>query len=131
MAAKNAAVFELCWRTMRDNWYDEKLNNRDWKAIQAKSQTISAQAVDAESLATVVNLMLGELNGSHLGFFISPGGASPRRGAPATDPLASGKWSRATLHPEQPRRFLEGDIGEGGVVFVHPGLGHPDHPEPL
>ena len=114
LAAKNAAVFELCWRTMRDNWYDEKLNNRDWKAIQAKYQTIAAQAVDAESLATVVNLMLGELNGSHLGFFISPGGASPRRGAPAIDPLASGKWSRATLHPGF--RLDSGHKGDGWKI---------------
>ena len=99
---------------MRDNWYDEKLNNRDWKAIQAKYQTIAAQAVDAESLATVVNLMLGELNGSHLGFFISPGGASPRRGAPAIDPLASGKWSRATLHPGF--RLDSGHKGDGWKI---------------
>lgn len=99
LAARNAAVFDLCWRTMRDNWYDEKLNNRDWKAIQAKYQPAAALAVDTESLATVVNLMLGELNGSHLGFFISPGGASPRRGATPADPLASGRWNKATLHP--------------------------------
>lgn len=114
MPARNAAVFDLCWRTMRDNWYDEKLNNRDWKAIQLKYQPAAARAVDSESLATVVNLMLGELNGSHLGFFISPGGASPRRGGAPADPLASGKWNRATLHPGF--RLDSGHKGEGWKI---------------
>ena len=30
------AAFDMCWRTMRDNWYDDKLGNRDWNAVRAK-----------------------------------------------------------------------------------------------
>src|SRR5262249_22279679 len=30
---KYAAAFDLCWRTMRDQWYDGRLGNRDWNAI--------------------------------------------------------------------------------------------------
>ena len=33
---KYAAAFDSAWRTMRDNWYDEKLGNRDWNAVRAQ-----------------------------------------------------------------------------------------------
>lgn len=99
VAARNAAVFDLCWRTMRDNWYDERLNNRDWNAIREKYRAASAQAADLDALALIVNLMLGELNGSHLGFSISPGGVSPRRGAAPAEATPSSRWNLATQHP--------------------------------
>ena len=84
---------------MRDNWYDERMNNRDWNAIREKYRAASIQASDPDTLATVVNLMLGELNGSHLGFSITAGGVSPRRGAPAAEPATSNRWTLATQHP--------------------------------
>ena len=42
------------------------------------------QAPDAESVATVVQMMLGELNGSHLGFTLSP--TADGRAAKPTEP---------------------------------------------
>lgn len=101
---KHAAAFDLAWRTMRDNWYDGRLNNRDWNAVRAKYIDMAAAAPDTESFATVVQLMLGELNGSHLGFTPSGGAAAaggpPRvRGAPAADePTTAATWREATAH---------------------------------
>ena len=66
------AAFDLAWRLMRDRWYDERLGNRNWNAIRRKYVDIATKAVDKDSFAIVVNLMLGELNGSHLGFSPSP-----------------------------------------------------------
>ncbi len=81
--ARNRAAFELAWRTMRDSYYDERLGNRNWDAIRRKYTDMAAACGDESSLATVVQLMLGELNGSHLGFI-------PRRessgGPPAIEP---------------------------------------------
>jgi tricorn protease len=96
---KNAAVFDLCWRTMRDNFYDERLGNRDWNAVRQKYRDMAAAAPDAETLGTVVNLMLGELNGSHLGF--TPGArtdprADPTQPAP-TEPTGP-RWNVVTAH---------------------------------
>jgi tricorn protease len=95
---KNAAVFDLAWRTMRDNWYDEKLNNRDWNAIRAKYIDVAAQCPDSESVGAVVSMMLGELNGSHLGFMPAPAGAAGPtrrgRGGPAAEP----GWRDETAH---------------------------------
>ncbi|MCH7558405.1 MAG: PD40 domain-containing protein [Planctomycetes bacterium] len=82
------AAFDLAWRLMRDRYYDERLGNRNWDTIRRKYSEMAAKAVDAESFGIVVNLMLGELNGSHLGF-------SPRRRSPGP---AQPAWDITTAH---------------------------------
>ena len=87
-AAHYRAAFDLAWRAMRDRFYDERLGNRNWDAIRRKYADIAAGAPDADSFAIVVNLMLGELNGSHLGFY--PSRRSSGSGRP--------EWNIATAH---------------------------------
>lgn len=86
LAAKHRAAFDLAWRAMRDHWYDDRFGNRDWDAIRAKYRDVAASP-DPQQLATVINLMLGELNGSHLGFTL--------RSATAENAAA---WSPVTPH---------------------------------
>src|SRR5205085_7737790 len=103
---RNTAVFDQCWRTMRDRYYDERLGNRNWTDVRAKYLDMAAQTPDTEALTTVIQLMLGELNGSHLGFTPSggaaggpPGRRGPGpRGTPAPDEPAGGRWSETTAH---------------------------------
>jgi tricorn protease len=98
---------------MRDHYYDERLGNRNWDAVRRKYADVAAQSPDKETFATLVQLMLGELNGSHLGFFPAsgqgPGGApgpGPRRGprgpgapvAPAAEGAGDPRWNVATAH---------------------------------
>ena len=64
-------AFMQCWRVMRDRYYDGTLNHRNWDAIRRKYEPMAAAAEDERMLGQVVNLMLGELNGSHLGFFVT------------------------------------------------------------
>ena len=80
----------LCWRTMRDQYYDPRLNNRNWDAIRRKYAPLAQVAGTADELATVVRLMLGELNGSHLGFFVTEG-----------DPQAADSQRSAHLAPTE------------------------------
>lgn len=83
--AKHAAVFDTAWRIMRDNWYDARLNNNDWNAVRAKYWPMAEQSPDLDGVAVCVQMMLGELNGSHLGFslgLIEPGAGTPERKAP-------------------------------------------------
>ena len=35
--ARNAVIFDTCWRTMRDHWYDSNLGNNDWDKVRAAS----------------------------------------------------------------------------------------------
>lgn len=95
LPAKRRAVFDLAWRTMRDSYYDDQLGKNDWNAIRAKYADMAGQAPDDATLAVVVNMMLGELNGSHLGFSIT--GGLPRGQTPP-DPQAGARWSESTAH---------------------------------
>ncbi len=81
-------AFMQCWRTMRDHFYDGRLNNRNWDAVYRKYAPMAKNAVDSSTLGEVINMMLGELNGSHLGFMSR--GSSARR--------SSTDWQDTTVH---------------------------------
>ena len=98
LSERYRAAFDLCWRTMRDTWYDERLGNRDWPAIRLKYTDAAAEAPDDEAFTTVVNLMLGELNGSHLGFYTPSSARYARFLPPPTDAPPPTKWSESTAH---------------------------------
>ncbi|MEZ6094341.1 MAG: S41 family peptidase [Pirellulaceae bacterium] len=88
IAKKYEVAFDLCWREMRDTFYDGNMNNLNWSEIRRKYKSMAANAPDNSAFATVVNLMLGELNASHMGFFDRSGGG--RNG--------NGGWSETTAH---------------------------------
>lgn len=87
---RHGAAFDLSWRTMRDSYYDPAFGNRNWDAVRRKYRDAAFQCLTSNELATVVNLMLGELNGSHLGFFARGSGPPVSGGAPS--------WRRSTPH---------------------------------
>jgi len=76
-AEKQRAVFDQCWQIMRDDYYDERHGNRDWEAVRAKYRDMAAEAPDMNGAGECVWLMLGELNGSHLGFTWNSGITQP------------------------------------------------------
>ena len=85
-AEKQRAVFDTCWRIMRDHFYDGNLGGRDWDAVRAKYSGMAAEVPDMRAAVEVVQLMLGELNGSHLGFTLHPATVPP------------GGWREETAH---------------------------------
>ena len=91
LARKYAAAFDICWRAMRDHFYDPRMNNRNWDAIRKKYVPMAQMAANAEELAIVVELMLGELNSSHQGFYVTEKQASSAE--PAEHP-----WVETTAH---------------------------------
>lgn len=98
LATKHRAAFDMAWRKMRDNWYDDRLNNRDWNKVRAKYAPM-AETRDTETLSTTISLMLGELNGSHLGFIAGASGLPTRGPAGAPDePSAADRWNTSTMH---------------------------------
>ena len=95
-ADRYRAGFDQAWRVMRDRWYDERLGNRNWDAIRRKYIDMAAASPDLDTLATVIQLMLGELNGSHLGFYP---GVSTRPTPNSDEPAGSGPaWRPVTGH---------------------------------
>ena len=74
-------AFDQGWRAMRDRFYDENMNNRDWEAIRSKYRPVAAQCIGADHFSELMNMMLGELNASHMGHR----GGSDHVRAPRTD----------------------------------------------
>lgn len=62
------AGFDKAWLTMREVWYDDRFGNHNWDGVRRKYADVAKQMHDPRGLSEVVQLMLGELNGSHLGF---------------------------------------------------------------
>ncbi|MFT7618146.1 MAG: tricorn protease [Planctomycetota bacterium] len=86
----SSAVFRQGWMLMRDNFYDGKLGNNNWDDIYRKYAPMAAQCLDATTLGEVGNMMLGELNGSHLGFRI--------RSLPSEQSVTRKTWNTSTGH---------------------------------
>ncbi|MBK8978985.1 MAG: PD40 domain-containing protein [Planctomycetes bacterium] len=80
-------AFDQGWRTMRDAFYDGRLNGRDWAAIRAKYRPVAAQCLGRDEFSLLMNMMLGELNASHMGH---RGGSDPLPSAPRPE------WSPTT-----------------------------------
>ena len=68
-----AQMFDQSWRALSHNFYDAKHHGVDWKAIRAKYQPLVAHVAMKEDLFSLISLMLGELNASHLGITGSSG----------------------------------------------------------
>lgn len=60
--------FNAAWLAMNEIWYDPAMGNRNWEQVRRKYADAASKAFDERGLAEVIELMLGELNGSHLGF---------------------------------------------------------------
>ena len=87
------AGFVMAWRHMRASFYDGRLNGRDWDVIRKKYEDRAARSPDRQTFGTIMSLMLGELNGSHLGFYTSRGGGRSR-GSTGSDT----EWREETPH---------------------------------
>lgn len=82
-----AAVFQECWRTIRDSFYDPNLNGVDWTDLRRDYGKMARESIDTYALAEVVKLMLGKLNASHLGFSLLNSGSG-----------SSDRWNHRTVH---------------------------------
>lgn len=137
-ADKQRAVFDQCWRTMRDWYYDERLGNRDWDAIRAKYADMAAGAPDMRAVVEVVQLMLGELNGSHLGFSLkaSSTGSNTWRDETAHlglrfDPTFAGPgWKVRDVLPKGPANRSLSRIEAGEIILSIDGRELQPHTDP-
>lgn len=62
-------IFGEAWRLLRDTFYDPTFRGQDWDAIRKRFAPLAAGARTNGELATILNLMVGELRASHLGAF--------------------------------------------------------------
>ena len=66
-AAEKMEIFKQGWRYMRDNFYDDKFHGADWNAVYTTYEPLVQSARTMDEVRRLMNLMVGELNASHLG----------------------------------------------------------------
>jgi tricorn protease len=77
-AEEKMEVFKQGWRYLRDNFYDDKFHGVNWDAMRSTYEPLVQSARTIDEVRRLMNLMVGELNASHLGV----GGQSPFTAAP-------------------------------------------------
>lgn len=85
--------FRTAWGRMRDGFYDPNFHGADWMAIREKYLPAARNATTYGVFARVINMMLGELDASHLAFRSSP--EAERRWVQKTSDT---EWTNITAH---------------------------------
>ena len=112
-------VFDQAWSYMRDHFYDADMHGADWQAIRGEWEPRVAAAQNPQELERLMDLMLGELNASHLGH-TEPTGRSAETGrlgvrwSPAA--LVEGRHVAGEVIPLGPAAVAGIDQGETVVV---------------
>ncbi len=62
-------IFEEAWRKLNVNFYDPNFHGQDWQQIHDHYKPWVLQTSSDQDFEDVMNMMLGELNSSHMGFY--------------------------------------------------------------
>ncbi len=74
-AQEKMEVFRQAWTYLRDGFYDDKFHGANWDAVRTEYAPRIAGAQTPDEMRRLLNLMVGELNASHLG--VGAGGGAP------------------------------------------------------
>ncbi|HKQ80182.1 MAG TPA: S41 family peptidase [Blastocatellia bacterium] len=66
-AKEKMEVFHQAWSYLRDHFYDSNFHGVNWDSIRATYEPQIAGARTPDEMRRLINLMVGELNASHLG----------------------------------------------------------------
>ena len=66
-AQEKMEIFKQGWRYLRDNFYDDKFHGADWNAVRTTYEPMIAASRTMDEVRRLMNMMVGELNASHLG----------------------------------------------------------------
>lgn len=79
LRAVRKAAFQQFWREYNRGFYDGNFHGRDWTAIRGRYQRLLEGVGHRNEFATILNMMVGELEASHAE--VGPAGGNP--GAPS------------------------------------------------
>jgi len=74
---ERAVVYHEAWSALDENFYDPEFHGADWDAVRETYRSWALSASSNADFADVLNLMLGELNASHMGYYPEGRGAGP------------------------------------------------------
>ncbi len=68
-AAVRGQLFDEGWRALNERFYDPNFHGVDWKAVREKYRPWAIAAPTEQDFGDVMNLVTGELNASHMGYY--------------------------------------------------------------
>jgi tricorn protease len=71
------AIFDQAWTLMRDFFYDQNYHGVNWTAVRERYEPRVMAASTPDEVRRLLQLMVGELNASHLGANAPGGGSTP------------------------------------------------------
>lgn len=66
-AQERAQIFDEGWRALNAGFYDPNFHGQNWTALRDKYRPLALKASTKEDFQYIFNLMLGQLNASHMG----------------------------------------------------------------
>ncbi len=73
---ERGVIFDEAWAALNDNFYDPGFHGANWAGIHDLYRPWAVEASCEADFSDVVNLMLGELNASHMGYYPTGRGTS-------------------------------------------------------
>ena len=121
---ERGVVFDEAWAALDEFFYDPDFHGVDWPAAHDRYRPWAVAASSDADFADVVNLMLGELNASHMGYY--PSGRRPPSQGESTgwigavfDPSAGGPGLLVSeVLPDSPAAAVEVGLVAGERLTV-------------
>lgn len=98
-ARERSQIFEEAWSALNEGFYDPNFHGRDWVALNNKYKPWTLAASTTQDFRYMFNIMLGQLNSSHMGLY----GSDPEK----------------TQRESTGRLGIEVKPVNGGVEIVH------------
>lgn len=114
--AQRTAIFDEAWRALNEWFYDPAFHGADWPSKAEIYRPWALGASHDKDFVDVLNLMLGELNASHMGYRPKQSNAGEKTGwiGATFDPTAGGPGIQVT-------EVLEDGPGAHTAVDLKPG----------
>jgi Tol biopolymer transport system component/C-terminal processing protease CtpA/Prc len=117
--AERTQIFEEAWRTIRDGFYDPNFHGYNWNKLHDKYKERCVYASTNNDFRDMFNLMLGELNSSHMGL-TAPDRAETQRdltGLLGAELIPDGNGMKVNhVIAESPADKTNSKLNEGDII---------------
>jgi len=67
--AERKQIFDEAWQALNAGFYDPEFHDNDWQELKEKYRPLALKASTKEDFQYIFNLMLGQVNASHMGLY--------------------------------------------------------------
>jgi C-terminal processing protease CtpA/Prc len=118
-------MFNEAWRLMRDHFYDPELHGADWDTVREQFLPVFRGIQSRDDFHEILNMMVGELNASHLG--AGGGGGSVNDSYLGVDfdwseLEKSGRLKVTAVLPDSPAALPDDPIRPGEYILAVDGV---------